>query len=168
MGIENYEQEEGSLDNSITAEDAEKINEIGDIDTHIASAESALMLTIDEQLRNDAQKSLEEWQGHKKEALSFAMEKIRNLENADKILSLANKNDIALIEEYTKQTDALVEQGVPNSLMTPEEKQAYYEASGRKNDFINFLRDNYNIEEDAAKEIYQRAAFFESAEDSPL
>lgn len=160
MGIENYEQED--FNGSLTPEDVERINEIGGIDTHIASAENALMLARDEELHSDAQNSLEEWKGHKDEALSFAMEKIKGLENADKILSLVSREDAALIERYEKQTDALIEQGVPNSLITPEEKQAYYDASGRKNDFINFLRDNYNIEKDAAKEIYQKASFVES------
>jgi len=125
------------------------------LSARLKTAEESAKIFVDVKSKQDAQASAEEWRKHRQDVLNFAVEKIEQLPNASKLLELVKPSDVEIIAKYDKQRQELFDKGVAASLMTPEEKQMYYDASSRKNDFLNFLRDQYGIEEDASEEIYK-------------
>lgn len=152
--LEAQERPEFELDNK----DIDRINTIGELDTRMRTAERVASMFASKEVIDEARTSAEEWRQHKKEVVDFATERIKRLPHTDNITKLVMADDLKIIDKYDKQTQELIDQGVGASLMTPKEKQTYYDALGRKNDFINFLRDQYGIQHDATREIYQTMA----------
>jgi len=152
-----------------STQDIEQINWVLNVPPQTAE-ESAEDL-VDTKSGKGVQTGAEEWQKHKQGTLNLAVGKIGQLPNADKLLKLVKSGDTEIIAKYDTQRRRLLEQGVGASLMTPEEKQEYYDAQSRKNGFVGFLRDQYGIGKDASREIYdaliarskkQQTAFSES------
>ena len=139
----------------ISPQDTERINTIGELNARLEIAEESAKGFVDAKSKQEAQTSADEWQKHKQEVLDFAIGKVKQLPNAKKLFELVKSGDAEIIAKYDTQRQELFDKGVAASLMTPEEKQIYYDATSRKNDFINFLRDQYGIEKDASEEIYQ-------------
>jgi len=148
-------------ESELNREDINKINTIGELDAREKAAERASQIRANQEYSDGARESAEKWRRHKEEVLDFSVDKIKQLPNADYLMQFVNRSDMETIGKYDEQKQALIDQGVGASLMTPEEKQKYYDALSRKSDFINFLRDQYSIQQDAAKEIYQTLALKE-------
>lgn len=88
-------------------------------------------------------------------AMAGLMDKIKRLPNAPKLLALLNEGDEEIITRYDAQRQKLFEQGVPASLMTPDEKQSYYDAQSRRDGFLDFLRDQYGIGKHEGGKMYR-------------
>ena len=88
-------------------------------------------------------------------AMGRLMDKIKQLPNAPRLLALLNGQDEEIISRYDKQRRELQEQGVPATLMTPEEKQVYYAAQSRRDGFVDFLRNQYGVDKPTGVKMYR-------------
>src|SRR3989344_2074683 len=100
------------------------------------------------------QPSFDQPEADEKQDLELSVAKVLQSPNAAKLLELVNARDAEIIEKYDTQRQKMVDAGVMASLMTGDEKQTYYDATSRKKNFLDTLRDQYGIERDKAEEVY--------------
>jgi hypothetical protein len=102
----------------------------------------------------DVRTSSPEPADNKPEQPNPIIESFNKLPNADKLLKYVKPEDVEIIAKHDKQEKELLVKGVGDSLMTADEKQSYYDSVSRKNNFLGFLRDQYDIENNVAEKIY--------------
>jgi len=72
----------------------------------------------------------------------------------ESVFNSVKPTDAEIIAKYDKQTKELADKGIAATLMTEEEKQAYYDALTRKKDFEEFFRTK-GLNEEQADKIYE-------------
>lgn len=147
-------------------QDTERINWVLNVPPQ--TVEESVENPADAESKQDSQTGVEEWQRYKQDTLNFAVGKIEQLPYALKVLKMVKSGDTEIIAKYDAQRQKLLAAGVPASLMTPEEKQVYYDATSRKRGFAGFLRDQYGIEKDAAEAIYNELITRSREQDAKL
>ncbi len=147
----------------ISKDDAKRINGLGGVSDEIESFESSLenpntLPGNDKEYIESLRQRLGVLKGNRDSLCNFSIGKIKNLPNSKAILDLVRKEDILIMAKYDKQTEELISSGVAATLMTPEEKQKYYDAQTRQSDFISYLRDNFGIDQSVGKNLYEEIA----------
>ena len=148
----------------ISKDDTKRINGLGNVSDEIESFEYSLANPDTLPGGNDAkyieslEQRLDTLKNEKNSICDFSIGKIKNLPNSKAILDLVKGEDISVMAKYDKQTEGLIANGVAATLMTSEEKQRYYDAQTRKNDFTSYLRDNFRIDQNVGQKIYEEIA----------
>jgi hypothetical protein len=155
QGGEFQQKEPNSI---LTPQDIKRINSIGELSQQLRIVEESTKMHLDTKKTQEARANAERLRNDRKNALDFAISKIEQLPYTKGLLASIKVDYLEIIARYDKQLEDLSRQGIPTTLMTAEEKQAYYDAKSRRDNFINFLQDQYGIEEPAAEEIYKELA----------
>ncbi len=147
----------------ISENDASRINNLGNISNDIEELNHYLenpdaLSSVDEKYIDGVRQRQDALKQDENSLYSFSIGKIKNIPNSKVILGLVQGADVSIIDKYDKQTNELLQNNVPVTLMTAEEKQQYYDAQSRRDGFVTYLRDNFGINQEVGKKLYEEIA----------
>lgn len=145
---------EESVEKQLTEEDIKSINaqwELGK--STLKSFQDVLSKEKDDAKKKELQYQIEYIIKTQKSTAENVVEKLGTKFTKEELVKGEN-----LLKKYDKQREELIKAGVADSLMTPEEKQEYYDAQSQKDYFIDVLISK-GFSREIAKDIYSQFVF---------